>query len=279
MSRSLNTVIASRGWVNNLIVALRGSANTWSGANVFSGAMTSSGLFTLSGGLVLSGAVTSTATIVHSGAITLSGNTTLSGNSTISGACNATGVLVVSNTNSTWSGGPINATGGATFSGALTLTYTGGTAITAGGGAFTVNGIDGQVNTTGAMVVGGNVTFSGSLVGQGAAFSKRVTRGIITLATATDAIDASLGNQVAISTSAGFTLASPSNGVDLQSLLVRVKNTAGADKTMTFAGNMRTDDASTTLTLKAGKIHYVPLLYHATDTKWDLLATPSAAGY
>jgi hypothetical protein len=109
--------------------------------------------------------------------------------------------------------------------------------------------------------------------------SKRITGGIVTLATASDAIDARNGTNVTASTAADFTLALPSNGANLDRLFFAIKNTAVSDKTMTLATGWRKDDGTLTVTLKAGKWEYFGGVCNTADSKWDFAAAPSATGF
>jgi hypothetical protein len=122
-------------------------------------------------------------------------------------------------------------------------------------------------------------TFGGSITGTVATFSNRVLRGVITLAIATGAIDAALGNTVKLSTAADFTIANPTNGVEGQTLTLKAKNTAGTDKTLTWGTGYSTGAAGATVTLKAGKTHLIPLYYDADLTKWIVAAPADATGY
>lgn len=193
--------------------------------------------------------------------------------------CGQNTLVTIAMTGSTYTGGETHS-GSETHTGAVTLS---GNVFLSGNSTSS-----GAMNVSGNLTLSGNSTMSGSMnatgnlqiTGSSSTWKGgAVIRGALTLAAATDSFSVANYNEIYLSTSAGFTLGTISGGTDGQSVFIRAKNTSGGDVTMTYSGSIRTDDASTTLTLKAGKTHYLGLKYNSAATKYDLLAPPSATGY
>lgn len=120
-------------------------------------------------------------------------------------------------------------------------------------------------------VAAGNVHIAGNIVSSG-----RLTMGVVTLTDgASVALDASLGSEFILTTTTNPTIAVPTNAVNGQRIIIRVK-ASGGSRTMaltTSAGGFRFGSDITALTAtSSGKTDYVGAIYNGTDSFWDVVA-------
>lgn len=90
----------------------------------------------------------------------------------------------------------------------------------------------------------------------------------------TIAIDASTGNFFTVTLGGNRTLGNPTNAVDGQKLLFRIRQDGTGTRTLTLDTKYRlgTDITSTTLTTTINKTDYIGVVYHASDDKFDVIA-------
>lgn len=86
--------------------------------------------------------------------------------------------------------------------------------------------------------------------------------------------DAARGNQFSVTLGGNRTLANPTNAVDGQKIIYRIKQDGTGGRTLTWGSNFRfsTSLPSPTLSTGASKVDYIGFVYNATDGKWDCLA-------
>jgi hypothetical protein len=119
------------------------------------------------------------------------------------------------------------------------------------------------------------LTLSGTLTGVGAALSGRLS---VTPDTLTDAativVDASLGNNFTVTLGGNRTLGNPSNAVDGQMIMFRIRQDGTGTRTLTLDTKYRfgTDITSITLTTTINKTDYLGVRYHSGDDKFDVIA-------
>lgn len=134
-----------------------------------------------------------------------------------------------------------------------------------------------------AIESSGNVVLPGSLTVTSAAAAVReltatrtVTTGVVALTDATTiTVDASLGHLFTVTLAAtGRTMANPTNSINGQRIMFRVKQDATGSRTLAWGTNYRfsTTVPLPVLTTTAAKIDYIEFIYNATDTKWDVVS-------
>jgi hypothetical protein len=106
---------------------------------------------------------------------------------------------------------------------------------------------------------------------------KRITTGVVALTdAATVNTDASLGNVFTITLNvagASRTFAAPTNAVDGQKLMYRIKQDATGSRTISWNAAFRfSGGTAPTLTTTASKTDYIGFAYNGTDSKWDQVA-------
>lgn len=92
---------------------------------------------------------------------------------------------------------------------------------------------------------------------------------------ATTTIDVSLGNHFRITMTGNLTLATPTNPVDGQRILVELIQDATGGRTITLPSNFNVTTSITgavTFTTTASTRSYLGLVYRTSGTKWDVLA-------
>lgn len=87
-------------------------------------------------------------------------------------------------------------------------------------------------------------------------------------------VDASLGNVFTVTLGGNRTLGNPSNAVDGQKLLFRIRQDGTGTRTLTLDTKYRlgTTITSTTLTTTINKTDYLGVIYHSGDDKFDVIA-------
>ena len=119
------------------------------------------------------------------------------------------------------------------------------------------------------------LTLTGALTAVGATLSGRlsVTPDTLTDA-ATIAVDASLGNNFTVTLGGNRTLGNPTNAVDGQMLLFRIRQDGTGTRTLSLDTKYRfgTDITSITLSTAINKTDYLGVRYHASDDKFDVIA-------
>lgn len=119
------------------------------------------------------------------------------------------------------------------------------------------------------------LTLSGLLTGVSATLSGRLS---VTPDTLTDAstitVDASLGNNFTVTLGGNRTLGNPSNAVDGQMIMFRIRQDGTGTRTLALDTKYRfgTDITSITLTTTINKTDYLGVRYHASDDKFDVIA-------
>jgi hypothetical protein len=117
-----------------------------------------------------------------------------------------------------------------------------------------------------------DVYMNGSM--NGASVVPRVST---TTSIATLAIDSSLYNQAVITAQAvALTIAAPTNPVDGQKLVIRIKDN-GTSRTIAWNGVFRAIGVTLPVTTTISKIVYGGCIYNSTDTKWDVVAVTEEA--
>lgn len=88
------------------------------------------------------------------------------------------------------------------------------------------------------------------------------------------ATDASLGNIFTVTLGGNRTMDNPTNAVDGQIILYKLKQDGTGSRTITWGSNFRgsTDVALPTLTTTANAVDYVLFYYNSAATKWDCLS-------
>lgn len=88
------------------------------------------------------------------------------------------------------------------------------------------------------------------------------------------ATDASLGNIFTVTLGGNRTMDNPTNSVDGQVILYKIKQDGTGSRTITWGANFRgsTDVALPTLTTTANAVDYVLFYYNSAVTKWDCLS-------
>lgn len=87
---------------------------------------------------------------------------------------------------------------------------------------------------------------------------------------ATITVDASKGNQLAVTLGGNRTLGNPSNAVDGQSITIKIKQDATGGRTLAFSSNYRFGYLVTPLiNTAANAVSYLTFIYNSADTKWD----------
>lgn len=116
-----------------------------------------------------------------------------------------------------------------------------------------------------------NVTKAGGITGTTATLSATLDLTIRTVTYgATMAIDAALGNKIAITLTGDGTISNPTNAVDGRVLVFRLRQDGSGnrvpvwDTKYSFVGDL----ATVTLSTGAGKIDRVAFEYDSTDDKW-----------
>jgi hypothetical protein len=95
---------------------------------------------------------------------------------------------------------------------------------------------------------------------------------------ATITVDASLGKVFTVSLGGNRTMQNPTNPVNGQMILFRIKQVAGSNTiTWDTAYQFTTELPAPTLSTAAGAIDYVGFIYDSTTTKWCCLSY--ALGY
>lgn len=93
------------------------------------------------------------------------------------------------------------------------------------------------------------------------------------------ATDAALGNVFTVTLAGNRTLDNPTNGVNGQKIVWRIRQDGTGSRTLAYGTAFRfgTDVTSPTLTTAANKTDYIGAIYNSTDSKWDVVAV--AKGY
>lgn len=151
---------------------------------------------------------------------------------------------------------------------------------------------DDSLNVTGSLTLGtvlsvanggtGTAILTGLVKGNGTgAFTVATSgtdyapAGVVTLTDATTiATDASLGTEFRVTLGGSRTMGNPTNAVDGQRILYRVKQPAsGGPWTITWGSNFRfgADLPQPVLTTTAAKQDYIAFVYNGTDTKFDCI--------
>jgi len=88
------------------------------------------------------------------------------------------------------------------------------------------------------------------------------------------ATDASLGNIFTVTLGGNRTMDNPTNAVDGQKIIYKIKQDATGSRTITWGSNFRgsTDVALPTLTTTANYVDYIGFIYDSSVTKWNCLA-------
>jgi hypothetical protein len=96
----------------------------------------------------------------------------------------------------------------------------------------------------------------------------------LSIATSAVATDASLSKVFTVTLTENVTLSNPTNGVDGQRVVWRIRQDATGSRLLTLDSKFRlgTDIATVTLTTTAAKTDYLTAIYHASDDKWDVVA-------
>jgi len=118
-------------------------------------------------------------------------------------------------------------------------------------------------------------TFTGTITAATIVASGRVSVTPDTLTDAsTIAVDASLGNMFTVTLGGNRTLGNPTNAVDGQRILFRIRQDGTGTRTLTLDTKYRlgTTITSTTLTTTINKTDYLGVIYHASDDKFDVVA-------
>ncbi len=90
----------------------------------------------------------------------------------------------------------------------------------------------------------------------------------------TIATDASLGNTFTVTISGNRTLSNPTNPIDGQKIIYRIKQDGTGNRLITWGTAFRfgVDIPTPTLSTTASKTDYIGFIYNGTDSKWDCLA-------
>lgn len=127
----------------------------------------------------------------------------------------------------------------------------------------------GAVSTT-TQSFAGRKTFIG-----GATMSAALYESVVALTdAATIATDASLGNIFTVTLGGNRTLGAPTNPVNGQKCIWRVRQDGTGSRTLAFNAAFRfgTSVASVVLTTSANKTDYIGAIYNSTDSTWDVVA-------
>ncbi len=86
--------------------------------------------------------------------------------------------------------------------------------------------------------------------------------------------DASLGNTFTVTISGNRTLSNPTNPIDGQKIIYRIKQDGTGNRLITWGTAFRfgVDIPTPTLSTSASKTDYIGFIYNGTDSKWDCLA-------
>ena len=132
-----------------------------------------------------------------------------------------------------------------------------------------VNGQGGNVNlTTSDITEGTNQYFT----------AVRARNAIANTATLTDAatiaVDASQGYNFSVTLGGNRTLGNPTNAVDGQKMLFRIKQDGTGNRTLALGTKYRfgADIVSITLSTQANKSDYLGVIYNQADDKFDIIA-------
>lgn len=122
----------------------------------------------------------------------------------------------------------------------------------------------------------GTVTTAAVTVSGAATFNKAVVETPVSLTdAATVAVDASLGNVFSVTLGGNRTMGAPSNAVDGQKILFRIRQDGTGSRTLawnaiyTFGTDLA---AAPTLTTTASKVDYIGFIYDSVNSHWHMLA-------
>ena len=126
-----------------------------------------------------------------------------------------------------------------------------------------------RITTTGLVGIG--TTSPGAKLDVNGALR---TTPVALTAGASVATDASLGNYFTLTANQNFTLANPTNSINGQKVVWRVKQDATGGRTIALDANFRVGSTISSVTLSTGanKVDYIGAIYDATDGKWDVIA-------
>lgn len=88
------------------------------------------------------------------------------------------------------------------------------------------------------------------------------------------ATDVSLGSVFDIDATDNFTLANPTNGVDGQKVVWRIRQDGVGSRVITLGANFRTasDVGTIVLSTAINTTDYLGAVYNEADVKWDIIA-------
>lgn len=152
----------------------------------------------------------------------------------------------------------------------------------------------GQLYTTDTLTIGANIALAASIdidlsaanstlfgdiyasntVVDGLLTATTVVAGVVALTDgATINTNARIGNTFTVTLGGNRTMAAPSNPLDGQKIVYRIKQDGTGSRTLTWNSAFRFSGGSApTLTTTAGKTDYIGFVYNGADSKWDCVA-------